>query len=46
MAGVDLEIKKLHEQWEEDDKQFTPAHSGDRSICGEGLVYRNHKSNC
>tara|TARA_B100000424_G_scaffold37566_1_gene25377 strand:- start:1505 stop:1903 length:399 start_codon:yes stop_codon:yes gene_type:complete len=24
MAGVDLEIKKLHEQWEEDDKQFTP----------------------
>ena len=24
MAGVDLEIKNLHEQWEEDDKQFTP----------------------
>ena len=24
MAGVDLEVKKLHEQWEEDDKQFTP----------------------
>ena len=24
MAGVDLEVKKLHEQWEKDDKQFTP----------------------
>ena len=24
MAGVDLEVKKLHEQWEEDDRQITP----------------------
>ena len=24
MAGVDLEVKKLHEQWETDDKQITP----------------------
>ena len=24
MAGVDLEVKKLHEQWEADDKQITP----------------------
>ena len=24
MAGVDLETKKLHELWEEDDRQITP----------------------
>ena len=24
MAGVDLETKKLHEHWEENDKQITP----------------------
>ena len=24
MAGVDLEVKKLHEQWDKDDKQITP----------------------
>ena len=34
MAGVDLEIKKLHEQWEEDDKQFTP-HTVETGVFGE-----------
>ena len=34
MAGVDLEIKKLHEQWEEDDKQFTP-HTVETGVFGD-----------
>jgi len=34
MAGVDLEIKKLNEQWEEDDKQFTP-HTVETGVFGE-----------
>ena len=34
MAGVDLEIKKLHEQWEADDKQITP-HIMETGVFGE-----------
>ena len=34
MAGVDLEIKKLHEQWEKDDKQITP-HIMETGVFGE-----------
>ena len=34
MAGVDLEVKKLHEQWEADEKQITP-HIMERGIFGE-----------
>ena len=37
MAGVDLEVKKLHEQWDQDDKQITP-HIVEKGILGdEGL---------
>ena len=34
MAGVDLEIKKLHELWEADDKQITP-HTVETGVFGE-----------
>ena len=34
MAGVDLETKKLHEQWEADDKQITP-HTVETGVFGE-----------
>ena len=34
MAGVDLEVKKLHEQWEADDKQITP-HTVETGVFGE-----------
>ena len=34
MAGVDLEIKKMHEQWEADDKQITP-HIMETGVFGE-----------
>ena len=34
MAGVDLEIKKLHELWEENDRQITP-HRVERGVFGE-----------
>ncbi len=34
MAGVDLEIKKLHEQWEADEKQITP-HIVETGVFGE-----------
>ena len=34
MAGVDLETKKLHEQWDADDKQITP-HTVETGIFGE-----------
>ena len=33
MAGVDLEVKKLHEQWEADDKQITP-HTVETGVFG------------
>ena len=34
MAGVDLETKKLHEQWEEDDRQITP-HIVEKGVFGD-----------
>ena len=34
MAGVDLEVKKLHEQWEADDKQITP-HTVETGVFGD-----------
>ena len=34
MAGVDLEVKKLHEQWEADEKQITP-HIVETGVFGE-----------
>ena len=34
MAGVDLETKKLHEQWEADDKQITP-HTVETGVFGD-----------
>ena len=34
MAGVDLEVKKLHEQWETDDKQITP-HTVETGVFGD-----------
>ena len=34
MAGVDLEVKKLHEQWDQDDKQITP-HIVEKGILGD-----------
>ena len=34
MAGVDLEVKKLHEQWDADDKQITP-HTVETGVFGE-----------
>ena len=34
MAGVDLEVKKLHEQWEADDKQITP-HTVETGVFGK-----------
>ena len=34
MAGVDLETKKLHEFWEENDRQITP-HRVERGVFGE-----------
>ena len=34
MAGVDLETKKLHEFWEENDRQITP-HRMERGVFGE-----------
>ena len=34
MAGVDLEVKKLHEQWEEDDRQITP-HRVETGVFGD-----------
>jgi len=34
MAGVDLETKKLHEQWDADDKQITP-HTVETGVFGE-----------
>ena len=34
MAEVDLETKKLHEQWEADDKQITP-HTVETGVFGE-----------
>ena len=34
MAGVDLETKKLHEHWEENDKQSTP-HIVEKGILGD-----------
>ena len=34
MAGVDLETKKLHEQWDADDKQITP-HIVETGVFGE-----------
>ena len=34
MAGVDLEIKKLHEQWDKDDKQITP-HIVEKGVLGD-----------
>ena len=34
MAGVHLETKKLHEQWDADDKQITP-HTVETGIFGE-----------
>ena len=34
MARVDLETKKLHEQWDADDKQITP-HTVETGIFGE-----------
>ena len=34
MAGVDLEVKKLHEQWEEDDRQITP-HIVEKGVFGD-----------
>ena len=34
MAGVDLETKKLHEHWEENDKQSTP-HIVEKGVLGD-----------
>ena len=34
MAGVDLEVKKLHEQWDKDDKQITP-HIVEKGVLGD-----------
>jgi len=34
MAGVDLEVKKIHEQWDADDKQITP-HTVETGVFGE-----------
>ena len=34
MAGVDLEVKKLHKQWEEDDRQITP-HRVETGVFGD-----------
>ena len=34
MAGVDFETKKLHEQWDADDKQITP-HTVETGVFGE-----------
>ena len=34
MAGVDLEVKKLHEQWDKDDKQITP-HIVEKGVFGD-----------
>ena len=34
MAGVDLETKKLHEQWDKDDKQITP-HIVEKGVLGD-----------
>ena len=34
MAGVDLEIKKVHDLWEADDKQITP-HRVETGVFGE-----------
>ena len=34
MAGVDLEVKKLHEQWDKDDKQITP-HIVETGVLGD-----------
>ena len=34
MAGVDLEVKKLHEQWEEDDRQIT-THIVETGVFGD-----------
>ena len=34
MAGDDLEVKKLHEQWDADDKQITP-HTVETGVFGE-----------
>ena len=34
MEGVDLETKKLHEQWDADDKQITP-HTVEKGVFGE-----------
>ena len=34
MAGVDLEVKKLHEQWDQDDKQITP-HIVEKGVLGD-----------
>ena len=34
MAGVDLETKKLHEQWDADDKQITP-HTVETGVFGK-----------
>ena len=34
MAGVDLETKKLHEQWEAADKQITP-HIVEKGVLGD-----------
>ena len=34
MAGVDLEVKKLHEQWDADDKQITP-HTVETGVFGK-----------
>ena len=34
MAGVDLEVKKLHEQWDADDKQITP-HTVETGVFGD-----------
>ena len=39
MAGVDLEVEKLHELWEEDDRQITP-HVVETGVFGD-LVYPN-----
>ena len=34
MAGVDLETKKLHEHWEENDRQSTP-HTVETGVFGD-----------
>ena len=34
MAGVDLETKKLHEHWEENDRQSTP-HTVEKGVFGD-----------